>query len=95
MTQSSPPVSIVMRSKNSDWVIGQALEGLFSQEYTHFELLVVDSGCVAPAALLRFLRGTTSRSRRTGSFRTGSAGTAPAARRDPLPARALEGGSVP
>ena len=33
-----------MRAKNSDWVIGQALAGLFSQEYRDFELLVVDSG---------------------------------------------------
>jgi len=33
-----------MRSKNSDWVIGSALDALFSQDYTHFELLVVDSG---------------------------------------------------
>lgn len=38
------PVSIVMRSKNSDWVIAQALTALFSQEYQDFELLVVDSG---------------------------------------------------
>ncbi|MDX8412420.1 MAG: glycosyltransferase family A protein [Mariprofundaceae bacterium] len=40
----SPRVSIIMRSKNSDWVIGQALAGLFSQSFTDFELLVVDSG---------------------------------------------------
>ena len=37
-------VAVIMRSKNSDWVIGQSLKGLFSQEYTHFELVVVDSG---------------------------------------------------
>lgn len=33
-----------MRSKNSDWVIASALQALFSQTYTNFELLVVDSG---------------------------------------------------
>jgi rhamnosyltransferase len=37
-------VSIIMRSKNSDWVIDQALAGLFSQTFRDFELLVVDSG---------------------------------------------------
>ncbi len=39
-----PKVSVIMRSKNSDWVIHQALAGLFSQHFTDFELLVVDSG---------------------------------------------------
>jgi len=40
----NPKVSIIMRAKNSDWVIGQALAGLFSQKFTDFELLVIDSG---------------------------------------------------
>jgi len=39
----APRVSIVMRSMNSDWVIAQALAGLFSQTYQDFELVVVDS----------------------------------------------------
>lgn len=39
-----PRVSIIMRSKNSDWVIAQALNSLFSQSFTDFELLLVDSG---------------------------------------------------
>ena len=39
-----PRVTVVMRSKNSDWVIAQSLAGLFSQAYRDFELLVVDSG---------------------------------------------------
>jgi len=33
-----------MRSKNSDWVIEEALEGLFAQNFKDFELIVVDSG---------------------------------------------------
>jgi rhamnosyltransferase len=37
-------VTIIMRSKDSAWVIGQALSGLFSQARQGFELLVVDSG---------------------------------------------------
>jgi glycosyltransferase involved in cell wall biosynthesis len=37
-------VDVIMRSKNSDWVIHQALAGLFSQTHRDFELLVVDSG---------------------------------------------------
>ena len=41
---SQPRVSVIMRSKNSDWVIGEALEGLFSQAFRDFELHVVDSG---------------------------------------------------
>ena len=44
MSTPKPTVSVIMRSKNSDWVIGSALEGLFSQTFTDFELLVVDSG---------------------------------------------------
>ncbi len=44
MSASQPRISVIMRSKNSDWVIGQALAGLFSQSFSDFELLVVDSG---------------------------------------------------
>jgi rhamnosyltransferase len=42
--KSLPRVTVLMRCKNSDWVIAQALAGLFAQTYTDFELLVVDSG---------------------------------------------------
>jgi rhamnosyltransferase len=41
---SKQRVSIIMRSKNSDWVIGEALAALFSQTFQNFELIVVDSG---------------------------------------------------
>jgi len=44
MTDGSPRVTVIMRSKNADWVIGQALAGLFSQDFDDFELLVIDSG---------------------------------------------------
>ncbi|WP_309888477.1 glycosyltransferase family A protein [Archangium sp.] len=37
-------ITVIMRSKNSAWVIGQALSGLFSQHRRDFELLLVDSG---------------------------------------------------
>ncbi|NPC68736.1 glycosyltransferase family 2 protein [Corallococcus exiguus] len=40
----SRKVTVIMRSKDSAWVIGQALSGLFSQARKDFELLVVDSG---------------------------------------------------
>ncbi len=40
----SARVSVIMRSKNSAWVIDQALKALFSQSCTDFELFVVDSG---------------------------------------------------
>lgn len=43
-TDSSHRVSIIMRSKNSDWVIDSALAALFSQTFRDFELTVVDSG---------------------------------------------------
>ncbi|MCB9799314.1 MAG: glycosyltransferase [Candidatus Omnitrophica bacterium] len=39
-----PRATIIMRSKNSDWVIDQALAALYSQDYKDFKLLVVDSG---------------------------------------------------
>jgi len=39
-----PAVTVIMRSKNSDCVIAQALAALYSQDFTDFELLVVDSG---------------------------------------------------
>ncbi len=41
---SHPRVSVVMRTKNSEWVISEALAALFSQTYDNFELFVVDSG---------------------------------------------------
>lgn len=37
-------VSVIMRSKNADWVIGQTLAALFAQTFRDFDLLVVDSG---------------------------------------------------
>lgn len=40
----TPRVTVIMRSKNSDWVIDDALRSLFSQTYKNFELDVVDSG---------------------------------------------------
>ena len=39
-----PEATIIMRTKNSDWVVREALEALYSQDYRDFELLVVDSG---------------------------------------------------
>jgi len=44
MSNPKPRVTVIMRSKNSDWVIAQALAALYSQTYKDFELLVVDSG---------------------------------------------------
>lgn len=41
---SATPATVLMRSKNSDWVIGEALQGLFMQSFKDFELMVVDSG---------------------------------------------------
>lgn len=37
-------ISVIMRCKNSDWVIAQALDSLFSQTYKDFQLIVADSG---------------------------------------------------
>ena len=42
--ENKPKISVIMRCKNSDWVIAQALAGLYSQTFTDFELIVVDSG---------------------------------------------------
>jgi rhamnosyltransferase len=39
-----PRVSVIIRTKNCDNIVGQALEALFSQNYKDFELIVVDSG---------------------------------------------------
>jgi rhamnosyltransferase len=39
-----PKVSVIMRTKNADDVVGQALAGLFAQTFRDFELIVVDSG---------------------------------------------------
>ncbi|MDP8210917.1 MAG: glycosyltransferase family A protein, partial [Candidatus Stygibacter australis] len=44
MPENQPQVTVIMRSKNSDWVIAQALAALYSQTFQDFELLVVDSG---------------------------------------------------
>lgn len=40
----APRVSVVMRTKDSDWVVAQALGSLYSQTFTDFELIVFDSG---------------------------------------------------
>ncbi len=37
-------ISVIMRTKNADWVVGQALRALHSQTLRHFELVVIDSG---------------------------------------------------
>jgi rhamnosyltransferase len=39
-----PKVSVIMRTKNSDWVVQQALKSLYSQTFLDFELIIVDSG---------------------------------------------------
>lgn len=43
-TKAKPRVSVVMRCKNSDWVIGEALAALNCQTFRDFELIVIDSG---------------------------------------------------
>jgi len=37
-------ISVIMRTKNADWVVEQALAALFSQTVRDFELVVIDSG---------------------------------------------------
>ena len=39
-----PPVTVIMRTKNSQSTVAQALGALYSQDFTNFDLLVVDSG---------------------------------------------------
>lgn len=39
-----PETSIVMRSKNDAWVIGDTLRSVFNQTYQDFELINIDSG---------------------------------------------------
>ena len=41
---SDPLVSIIMRSHNEGWALRQTLAGLQNQEYTNWELIVIDSG---------------------------------------------------
>lgn len=40
----NPPVTVIMRTKNVEHIIGQTMKCLFSQDYTDFALHVVDSG---------------------------------------------------
>lgn len=44
MAIQPPACTVVMRTRNSTPVVGQALCALFSQDFRDFELLVVDSG---------------------------------------------------
>lgn len=39
-----PRVSVIVRTKNCETIIGQTLAALFSQDFRDFELIVVDSG---------------------------------------------------
>ena len=41
--RAKPLVSVIMRSRNSDWVIAQAIGALYSQTFKDFELIIVDS----------------------------------------------------
>ncbi|MBF0408207.1 MAG: glycosyltransferase family 2 protein [Candidatus Riflebacteria bacterium] len=42
--KTSEKVTVIMRTKNSENIVAQALAGLHSQSYKNFSLLVVDSG---------------------------------------------------
>jgi rhamnosyltransferase len=42
--RTPPQVTVVMRTKNVEDVLAQALDALFAQSFADFELLVVDSG---------------------------------------------------
>jgi len=44
MTSRGQRCTVIVRSKNSEHVIGQTLSSLFSQDHDDFDLLVVDSG---------------------------------------------------
>ncbi len=44
LAQKRPKVVIIMRSKNSAWVIASTLAALQSQDYRDYDLIVVDSG---------------------------------------------------
>lgn len=44
MNTPEPRVSVIVRTKNCESIIGQSLTALFSQDYKNFELIVVDSG---------------------------------------------------
>src|SRR3954454_20885355 len=41
---SDPFISIIMRSYNEGWALREAIPAIQSQEYTNWELLVIDSG---------------------------------------------------
>ncbi len=43
-SNKAPRVSILMCSKNADWIIHQTLAGIFSQSFTDFELILLDLG---------------------------------------------------
>ncbi len=44
MEEKNPRVSVIVRTKNCENIIGESLAALFSQHYKDFELIVVDSG---------------------------------------------------
>ena len=44
MPKNEPWVSIIMRSFNEAWALRQTLPALRAQDYTHWELIVIDSG---------------------------------------------------
>ena len=41
---STPSVTVIMRTKNVEDIVGQALDGLFAQDFSDFQVMVVDSG---------------------------------------------------
>src|SRR6267142_1460689 len=41
---SDPLITVIMRSFNEGWALQETLPALQAQEYTHWELIVIDSG---------------------------------------------------
>ncbi len=57
MTNSTPQVSVVVRTRNRPWYLRQALEGLAGQTFRSFEALVVNDGGEDVAGVLGELKG--------------------------------------
>jgi glycosyltransferase involved in cell wall biosynthesis len=52
-TRSNPSISVIIPTYNRCWILKEAIDSVLSQEYTNFEVIVVDDGSDdATAALL-------------------------------------------
>ena len=43
-TVKKPLVSVIIPTYNRDWIVGEAIDSVLAQDFSDFELMVIDDG---------------------------------------------------